>query len=397
MTSKNFDKVKLLVGDKKIYTNSFTPYDSRVCNFLDFFSKELDKKSSRFYPDLKALSFWCRSKNIDKIKKTILTNEIRTGKGLVFHIAPSNVPTNFMYSLIFGLLTGNSNIVKVPSKNFDQVKIICNLLKALLKNKKYNFFKKNIKIIQYDNKNENFTKYISSLCDVRIIWGGDKSIEAIRKFPIKSRSFDLTFADRYSICLVNSDKFEKLNNLNLKLLVNKFYNDTYAFDQNACSSPHLIFWIGKQNKIAREKFWNNLQELVEKKYTLPEKAVYDKFSKFCLDSTVLKDLKSQKKYGEMIYTVNLKKIDKKIENLRGKWGYFYEHEIKHMNEIKKVLNNKFQTLTYFGITKEKLEAFAKSNLLGIDRIVPVGQALEISLVWDGYDINKTLTRVVDIK
>ena len=68
-----------------------------------------------------------------------------------------------------------------------------------------------------------------------------------------------------------------------------------------------------------------------------------------------------------------------------------------MNEIKKVLNNKFQTLTYFGIKKDKLEAFAKSNLLGIDRIVPIGQALEISLVWDGYDINKTLTRVVDIK
>ena len=98
-----------------------------------------------------------------------------------------------------------------------------------------------------------------------------------------------------------------------------------------------------------------------------------------------------------VKNLNLKKIDKKIENLRGKWGYFYEHEIKHMNEIKKVLNNKFQTLTYFGIKKDKLEAFAKSNLLGIDRIVPIGQALEISLVWDGYDINKTLTRVVDIK
>ena len=68
-----------------------------------------------------------------------------------------------------------------------------------------------------------------------------------------------------------------------------------------------------------------------------------------------------------------------------------------MNEIKKVLNDKFQTLTYFGIKKDKLESFVKSNLLGIDRIVPIGQALEIGFVWDGYDINKTLTRIVDIK
>ena len=395
--SKNFDKVELLVGDKEIHSGSFSPYDAGVCNFLDFFSKELNKKSSKFYTDLKTLSFWCRKKNVEKIKKKFFTNEIRTGKGLIFHITPSNVPVNFMYSLIFGLLTGNSNIVRVPSKNFEQVKIICSLLKKLLKNKRFIYLRKKIKIVKYANENEGFTKYISSLCDVRIIWGGDKSIENIRKFPIKSRSFDLTFADRYSICLINSDKLKKLNNFNLKLLVNKFYNDTYLFDQNACSSPHLIFWIGKKNKITREKFWNNLQELVEKKYKLPEKAVYDKFSKLCVDSTILKNLNFQKKFGEMIYTLNLKKIDKKIENLRGKWGYFYEHEIKHMNEIKKVLNDKFQTLTYFGIKKDKLESFVKSNLLGIDRIVPIGQALEIGFVWDGYDINKTLTRIVDIK
>ena len=62
-----------------------------------------------------------------------------------------------------------------------------------------------------------------------------------------------------------------------------------------------------------------------------------------------------------------------------------------------MLSSKFQTLTYFGVKKNLLDTFAKSNLSGIDRIVPIGQALEISLVWDGYDINKTLTRVVDIK
>ena len=56
-----------------------------------------------------------------------------------------------------------------------------------------------IKIVKYENNNDEFTKFLSSICDVRIIWGGDKSIERIRKFPINSRSFDLTFADRYSI------------------------------------------------------------------------------------------------------------------------------------------------------------------------------------------------------
>ena len=72
--------------------------------FWIFFSKELNKKSSKFYTDLKNIIFlWCRKKNVEKIKKNFFTNEIRTGKGLIFHITPSNVPVNFMYSLIFGV------------------------------------------------------------------------------------------------------------------------------------------------------------------------------------------------------------------------------------------------------------------------------------------------------
>ena len=34
---------------------------------------------------------------------------------------------------------------------------------------------------------------------------------------------------------------------------------------------------------------------------------------------------------------------------------------------------------------------------GIDRIVPIGQALDINFHWDGYDINKVLTRIIELK
>ena len=37
------------------------------------------------------------------------------------------------------------------------------------------------------------------------------------------------------------------------------------------------------------------------------------------------------------------------------------------------------------------------NIRGVDRIVPIGQALDINFNWDGYDINKILTRVIDLK
>ena len=62
------------------------------------------------------------------------------------------------------------------------------------------------------------------------------------------------------------------------------------------------------------------------------------------------------------------------------------------------INSNFQTLTYYGVNKEILSNFVTSNRLsGIDRIVPIGMALDIGFLWDGYNLDKSLTRVIEIK
>jgi len=48
------------------------------------------------------------------------------------------------------------------------------------------------------------------------------------------------------------------------------------------------------------------------------------------------------------------------------------------------------------VDREALRDFVVSNRLsGIDRVVPVGSALDISVIWDGYDIVRTLSRIID--
>ena len=109
--------VEYLIGNSNFVSTASTPYNDLVCDFISFFSKELlkEKKSNEF-SDLKTLAFWCRKHNVINLKKKFISEKLRMGIGLVFHITPSNIPTNFAYSLLFGLLTGNSNIIKVPSK-----------------------------------------------------------------------------------------------------------------------------------------------------------------------------------------------------------------------------------------------------------------------------------------
>ena len=69
-----------------------------------------------------------------------------------------------------------------------------------------------------------------------------------------------------------------------------------------------------------------------------------------------------------------------------------------MSDIKDISSKKIQTVTYYGINSQLIKnTILKLSLPGFDRIVPIGQALELDFIWDGYDINKTLTRIIDVK
>ena len=86
------------------------------------------------------------------------------------------------------------------------------------------------------------------------------------------------------------------------------------------------------------------------------------------------------------------------DNIKGKWGFFYEFHVNKLDYISKFINKKYQTLSYYGEKKENLKEFIiRNNILGIDRVVPIGQALEIGFHWDGYDLNSALSRIIEVK
>ena len=85
--TKNLNNFKYLVGNKSINKKTTIPYDKTICDFLGDLSKDLNSSAeSKKYPDIKALAFWCRKKNIYKLKEKFLSNEARLGLGLIFHI-----------------------------------------------------------------------------------------------------------------------------------------------------------------------------------------------------------------------------------------------------------------------------------------------------------------------
>ena len=90
--------IEYLIGEKVKLNVFLKPFSSEIVDFLDDLSKSLDNKfNNKNFPDLKALSFFCRKNNILNLKnKHNNRDSTRFGLGILFHVTPSNIPTNFI-------------------------------------------------------------------------------------------------------------------------------------------------------------------------------------------------------------------------------------------------------------------------------------------------------------
>ncbi len=371
-----------------------SPFDKLVIDFLNELSRKiLRNKQAKFYPDLITFGFFCRRSNILKNKERYEDElALRMGYGLTLHISPSNIPINFAFSFLFGLLSGNSNLVRLPSNKFDQNVLLLEIINTLMREEKYKSIKES-NIFFYSDRNSKKLKEILQKADTLIVWGGDETVKEFKKLEKKINCIELFFPNRVSSLLINSKQFIKAKNKNQ--LLNDFYNDTYLVDQNACSSPTNIFWLGHEqdNKEAQDLFWKELLITLKlKDYSLDTISIMDKYI------SVLKTINQKntqleiKKHHPSIWEIfNIPHYSNSF-NL----GQFASINMKSLGELPEHMRNNEQTLTYYGLDVESINLVLREAQLCIDRIVPIGSALNIGLIWDGKDIIRLLSKYTEI-
>lgn len=393
----NFDSysdLQFIVGNNNIVKKMLKvapmqPFCEEVINFLNDLSKKVMAKG-KDYSDVVSFGFWCRRSAIYKEKAKYDDLLCRYARGIAFHIAPSNVPVNFAFSFAASLLAGNANIIRIPSKDFDQVNIICDEVNELL-NGEHKKLQPYICMVKYPSGSQ-LTEVFSSLCDSRVIWGGDATIAEIRKSPLKPRANEITFADRHSIAVINADAYIVSDNKN-KIAVD-FYNDTYFSDQNACTTPRVIIWLGEKKATAKTEFWQFLHKLAMEKYQLaPIQSISKLHSLYKIAS--YRDVKLIKGEDQLTTRIEVNQLDEDLMNFKGNSGFFIEYDANNLSEILPLCNERCQTLTYYGLSKEELkDFFFEFSPHGVDRAVPIGQSMDFSLVWDGYDLIRSLSRKI---
>lgn len=383
--------VEYLLGGEHLDDRPMRPYSDEVISFLGGVSSLLLKgPEARRWPDAAAFAFWARRANLQRLRDEAALEPNRLGRGVVFHVAPANIPVNFAFSCAFGLLAGNANLVRLPSRDFPQAGLMLRAFEAALED--FPAFRDRLAWVRYPAGDE-ATERFSLMADARMIWGGDGTVAAIRALPCAPRCVDLVFPDRYSIGLIDGEAVLRASEEELARLAEAFYNDTWLMDQNACSSPQLIVWL-HASEGAKARFWDAALGAARRRYDLQPASASDKLVQMCGDAVRLEGLRRASSRTNLLYRAELGELPADLTELRGRCGYFYEFDAADLSDLTGSITAKFQTITYYGLDGAAIQRWVlEAGLRGVDRVVPFGRALDIGVIWDGYDIIRMLSRL----
>jgi len=380
-------------------------FDERTIHFFDTLAKKiLAHPGINRLPEMVALAFWIRKANLNSIKEENnylfkQTHVQLSPLGKIFHVCPANVDTMFVYSLAVSVLMGNKNVLRISERmDAPQIQIVFQLLNELLVQPEFELFQSYINLISYGH-NDSISSYLSQKSNARIIWGGDATINTFRDFKPAPRTRDIIFADRVSAAVIDCNYFNGINESDKDFFAKKFFNDAYTFDQKGCSSPQTVYFIG--DKIAFDnclyQLAGRLSEISKGKYETDISSLASLKLNQMVDDT-LADIITEK-VGDNYSTFALldkDNIDKNLHSCGG--GYFYAKQLLNIGELKEMISVKMQTITYCGLNENQLEALKEmAQGEGIDRIVPIGEALNFHYIWDGYNLLESLSRKVFIK
>ena len=365
------------------------PFAPPAVDFLAELSKRLlGDVAAKAYPDAMAFGFWCRKASVEEMRRPYGVLKNRLGRGMAFHVAPSNVPVNFAYSLAAGLLAGNANVVRVPSKNFPQVGLICGAIRDVLA--RVPEIAARICLVKYGHEKA-ATDALSAACDARIVWGGDDTIRAIRQSPLPPRAVEIAFADRYSFAVADADRYLELD---AARVAREFYNDTYLTDQNACTSPQLVAWRGHAVAEAQARFWKALHAQVAGRYALQAVPAVGKRAAACRLAAAL-DGRLAPAPDNLITRIAVARPCSELIDFKYHSGFFVECAVAAWDEILPLCGPRCQTIACIGVPPGEIAASLVPHApRGVDRIVPVGRTLDFALVWDGHDLIRELSRTI---
>jgi hypothetical protein len=376
------------------------PFAPPVLGFFAELSRRLfASEPARASPEIQALAFFLRRASLQRLEAEFRAKSAaRAPRGTVFHVPPGNVETLFCLGWALSALVGNRNLVRLSPRRSAVTDVLVQLLNEALAADISGVAARTL-MLEYGHERE-VSLALSACCDVRVIWGGDATVNSLRSLPLPPRALELTFPDRLSYAALASERLLALGEPALGALAEQLFNDAYWFDQRACSSPRALVLCGPPSTVpaASARLLAALVRVVERRgHRTPTSSVLAKrlyTEQLAIDfgATGLNWSCNE------VVAIEVPGLDALRQREHCGGGIFLLVQRASLGELGELVSGQDQTLTHFGFEPAELAQFARAvQGRGIDRIVPVGKALELSHLWDGYDLLESFSRVRDLR
>ena len=352
--------------------------DETVIAFCAALSQRL-LSLGREWPDLAALGFWLRPVALNAHLQGYVS---RSPLGLTLHLVPSNVPTLGVFSWLLALLAGNSAIVRLSRRQDPVQQQLLAECAALLADPQWQVIAERVRFIRYGH-DEAITAALSARCDLRVIWGGDATVSAIRAIALPPKARELVFPDRRSLAVLDAAGWCELDAASRQRQQAALAQDISQFNQQACASPTTLVWLGEWQAPERAELLtalaapfsadpgNGMSRLVNSQLALATAEAQTQTTAGTLSLLQAAALQPQVTVGG---------------------GVLLE---RHYPDIEAWLadGDQVQTCVCIGIATVTVASHLRQYPgTRIDRLVAPGQALAFDWFWDGQDLLASMSR-----
>lgn len=375
------------------------PFDPAAVAFVaELSARILQSPVGREFPELAALAHWFRPASLQRMQseqRSAAGAQSLRPRGSVFIIAPANVDVLFIYGWMLSLLCGNATAARVSQKPSAARDAFLALVRSL--EERHREVLADSLLISYPHDRET-TARLSAWCDLRLIWGGDNTVNAIRSIALKPTAIEGAFADRFSMAAFDARSIVEAGEKPLAELARRFANDTMWFGQQACSSPRVVFWIGEEGEVeaAKARFWPLFADSAGRFEDEPAAMMARVTDLFAMAAEGVID-RAEGDYSRLPARGRGAGPSGAVRSLHSGFGLFVEYRLEALDALLPFLDDKDQTLVVHGISDLDLAGLLERlPNRALDRVVPIGQATDFAISWDGINLLDLLTRRISL-
>lgn len=387
-----------------IQTTSITP--SQTLEVFESWGTALGQSDTADLPGVPFLRLWLRRNTLEPIITKELGAAALNGEwtedgrawlkaypvGIVGHWPAGNIEIQPLLSMTCALLGGNACLVRIPA---DLLDITSRLITKLVESDSKGILTNRIRLLGFDHERLDLHRAMAQSVDGAMIWGGEEAVSEIRSLPFPPWARLAVFGPRISVAAMDAASWSDPQAR--EALCRRVARDVWQFDQQACSSPQVLF-LENQNGEPVGDFVAALRTAFE-----AENRVHPR-------ETIEGGLTSaicQARAGWLLQAETNSAVFPSTPD----WTILVGHgpelpqptqgktlavmEVPDLLDALARLDGNVQTLG-LAIADSKREAAIASLAAsrGIDRIVPLGRMHVFGSPWDGSDVIRIMVRMV---